>query len=61
MTEQEEQKSERLQFSMTITDRERLEALAKANTGENLSYMIRVLISKAWGNPQLFGLIQPNT
>lgn len=53
---EEQEKSERLQFSMTAADREKLVELARVNTGNNLSFLIRDLIRKAYDDPQGFGL-----
>lgn len=54
----DEPKKERLQFSMTSSDRQKLEDIANRNAAGNLSHVIRVLINQAYENPELFGLIR---
>lgn len=51
--------TERLFIVMEEGTRDNLSALAAANTGENKSYLIRMLIDAAHNSPEKFGLRPP--
>ncbi len=55
----EELKTERLNLILTPEEMNRLQELASKNTGNNKSFMIRLLIDKAWEQPRKFGLHDP--
>lgn len=52
-------KDERVNLVLTPEERFRLEELAEANTGENISLMIRRLINLAWTKPSALELHAP--
>mgnify|MGYP006921357032 CR=1 FL=1 len=55
----EEKKSERLNLILTPEEMTKLQDLADENTGKNKSFMIRLLIERAWEQPRKFGFHDP--
>lgn len=53
------QKDQRVQLVMSEQEVERLRALAEANTGENISMMIRRLVNLAYLMPEALSLHAP--
>lgn len=52
---------QRLLITLSEKDKERLEALARANTSGNLSALIRSLINRAYMMPSELGLLPPES
>ena len=55
----DERRTARLNIVLTPEEMAMLEALARANTGQNKSMMLRTLIAKAWQAPKTLGLHSP--
>lgn len=53
------EKNERLQIALTKGEKDRLQELADANTGTNMSLLIRRMLEKAWREPEAFELYPP--
>ena len=55
----EELKTERLNLILTPDEMNKLQELADENTGKNKSFMIRLLIERAWEQPKKLGFRVP--
>jgi predicted DNA-binding protein len=52
-------KTERVNLVLTPEEMERLQELADANTGKNMSMLLRELLNRAWERPKALGLHPP--
>lgn len=55
----EELKTERLNLILRPDEMNKLQELADENSGTNKSFLIRLLIQRAWQEPEKFGLHDP--
>lgn len=55
----EDLKTERVNLVLTPEEMERLRELADANTGKNMSLLMRELLNRAWEKPKSLGLHAP--